>query len=205
MWHSRAGIVIRGGRFVSESALATGDWDRVYAAGRIAVYIAERVFMPAETERWVEHRRRELEDVRVRGHECCAKRALHASGSELPLGERHARTLRVYEQLRLLLRDELRVAPGREVEAGRPPTPDATRASSRRQPHAHDMARRRAARSVRIMNRRPSGPDLIEDVERVVDANSIDAAEAGLRAKARRRPASPSTGRWGSRVPAPRP
>jgi DNA-binding SARP family transcriptional activator len=129
----------------AESALATGEWDRVYAGGRIAVYVAERVFMPAYEQRWVAERRRELEDVCVRGHECCAKTALHAGGSELPLGERHARALielapyreagyallmeilaargsvpealRVYEQLRLLLRDELGVAPGREVQA----------------------------------------------------------------------------------------
>jgi DNA-binding SARP family transcriptional activator len=129
----------------AEGALATGDWERVYAGGRIAVYITERGFMPGYPERWVEERCRELEDVRVRGHECCAKTALHAGGSELPLGERHARAviglapyhepgyallmeilaargsapeaLRAYEQLRRLLRDELGVSPGPEVQA----------------------------------------------------------------------------------------
>jgi DNA-binding SARP family transcriptional activator len=128
----------------AESALRTGDWGRVYAGGRVAVYIAERGFMAGFQGRWVEERRRELEDVRVRGHECCARTALQSGGSELPLGERHARAvielapyresgyrllmeilaargsvpeaLRVYEQLRGLLRDELGVAPGREVQ-----------------------------------------------------------------------------------------
>lgn len=128
----------------AESALRADDWGRVYASGRIAVYIAERGFMAGFRGRWVEERRRELEDVRVRGHECCARTALHSGGSEQPLGERHARALielapyresgyqllmeilaargsvpealRVYEQLRRLLRDELGVAPGREVQ-----------------------------------------------------------------------------------------
>jgi SARP family transcriptional regulator, regulator of embCAB operon len=128
----------------AESALRADDWGGVYAGGRIAVYIAERGFMAGFQGRWVEERRRELEDVRVRGHECCARTALHSGRSELPLGERHARALielapyretgylllmdilaargsvpealRVYEQLRRLLRDELGVAPGREVQ-----------------------------------------------------------------------------------------
>jgi len=129
----------------AEGALASGDWGQAYAAGRITVYITERGFMPDYHGRWLDERRRELEDVRVRAHECCARTALHAGRSELPLGERHARAaielapyhepgyallmeilaargstpeaLRVYEQLRRLLRDELGISPGREAQA----------------------------------------------------------------------------------------
>jgi DNA-binding SARP family transcriptional activator len=129
----------------AEAALAAGDWEQAYAAGRIAVYITERGFMPAYDALWLDGRRRELEDVRVRGHDCCAKTALYVGSSELPLAERHARALielapyhepayallmeilaargstpealRVDEQLRTLVRDELGVSPAQEVQA----------------------------------------------------------------------------------------
>jgi SARP family transcriptional regulator, regulator of embCAB operon len=124
----------------AESAVALGEWSRAWAPARTALYVANRGFLAGEDAPWIEERRRRLEDVRLRALECIAAAGLAMGGTELAAAERSARTLvelapfresgyrflmealaasdnaaeaiRVYDRLRLLLRDELGLAPG---------------------------------------------------------------------------------------------
>jgi DNA-binding SARP family transcriptional activator len=124
----------------AESAVALGEWTRAWAPARTALYVANRSFLAGEEAPWVEERRRWLEDVRLRAHECIAATGLAMGGTELAATERSGRALvelapfresgyryvmealaardnaaeaiRVYDRLRCLLRDELGVAPG---------------------------------------------------------------------------------------------
>ena len=94
---------------------------------------------------WIDERRRELEDVKLRALECIAQTGLALGGVELPAAERAARSLvelapyresgyrflmetleassnvaealRAYDRLRCLLRDELGVGPSAQVQA----------------------------------------------------------------------------------------
>ncbi len=124
----------------AESAVALGDWEQAWAPGRTALYVANRGFLPGYEAPWVDERRRWLEDVRLRALECVGTAGLHMRGTELAAAERAGRALvqaapfresgyrllmealeardnvaealRVYDGLRVLLRDELGVAPG---------------------------------------------------------------------------------------------
>ena len=124
----------------AESAVALGRWDEAWAPARTALYVADRGLLPGYDAPWIEERRRRLEDVRLRALECVGTAGLHMGGTELAAAERSGRALveaapfresgyrllmealaaqenvaealRVYERLRVLLREELGVAPG---------------------------------------------------------------------------------------------
>jgi SARP family transcriptional regulator, regulator of embCAB operon len=130
---------------LAEAAAAQGEWHRAYAPAHVARYIAERAFLPGLEAPWIDDRRREHEELRVRALECCATVQLVIGGAELPIAERAARmlveaapfhesgyrllmeilaardnaaeALTVYERLRRTLRDELGTAPGPGAQA----------------------------------------------------------------------------------------
>jgi SARP family transcriptional regulator, regulator of embCAB operon len=128
----------------AESAVAVGAWRRAWAPAQSALLVGRRTFMPEAETPWAEVWRRRLADVRVRALECYAEVCLELSGPELPGAERAARelvdvapfresahlllmrtlaasgnvaeALTAYERLRVLLRDELGVAPSERVQ-----------------------------------------------------------------------------------------
>lgn len=127
----------------AEAAVAQQDWARGWGPSLIALFTARRGFLPREDLPWAQEHRRRLEEIHICGLECYAAVALGVGGSELAPGERSARelvaiapyrerghallmeilaargngaeALRVYEQLRLRLRDELGATPAPEL------------------------------------------------------------------------------------------
>jgi DNA-binding SARP family transcriptional activator len=128
----------------AESAVALGDWARAWAPSRTALYVANRGLLPGFEGPWIDERRRWLEDVRLRALECAGAAGLNMGGTELATAERAGRALveaapfresgyrllmealaardnvaealRVYDRLRILLREELGVAPGQAAQ-----------------------------------------------------------------------------------------
>ena len=124
----------------AESAVALGRWTDAWAPARTALYVANRGLLPGYDAPWIEERRRWLEDVRLRALECVGTVGLRMGGTELAAAERAGRALvaaapfresghrllmealaaqdngaealRAYDRLRILLREELGVAPG---------------------------------------------------------------------------------------------
>jgi DNA-binding SARP family transcriptional activator len=129
----------------AESAVAQRDWARGWGPSLIALFTARRGFLPGEDLPWAEEHRRRLEEIRLAALESYAAVALGVGGTELAPGERVARelvvetpfrerahsllmeilvargntaeALRVYEALRIRLRDELGAAPAPELRA----------------------------------------------------------------------------------------
>lgn len=123
----------------AESAAAREAWEEVWGPARVAQHVTARPFLPGEDAPWVREIRNRLEGVYLRALELVAQACLHIGGSELDTAERAARALvakapyresgyrflmelldrrhnraealRVYEQLRGLLRDELGTGP----------------------------------------------------------------------------------------------
>jgi DNA-binding SARP family transcriptional activator len=128
----------------AESAVAVGDWRRAWAPALSALFVARRTFMPEAQMQWAEVWRRRLADVRIRALECYAETCLGLKGAELPGAERAGRelvetapfresghlllmralaargnvaeALAAYERLRILLREELGVAPSEALQ-----------------------------------------------------------------------------------------
>src|SRR5262245_19473587 len=128
----------------AESAVALGRWEEGWAPARTALYIGNRGFLPGYDAPWIDERRRWLDDLRVRALECVGTIGLHMGGTELAAAEGAGRSLveaapfresgyrllmesleatgnvaealRVYDGLRVLLREELGVAPGKDVQ-----------------------------------------------------------------------------------------
>jgi DNA-binding SARP family transcriptional activator/tetratricopeptide (TPR) repeat protein len=126
-----------------ERAVARADWSAACDAGTAALEVTQREFFAREDHPWIEHCRREVEEQRLRALECIAAAGIHIGGAELAAGERAAGTLveaapfretghrllmetlaargnvaealRVFDRLRVLLREELGVAPGPAV------------------------------------------------------------------------------------------
>ncbi len=126
------------------SAVSRKDWGRAWGPSRVALHVAQRGFLPGYEAPWIDPIRSRLDDVLVRSHECVAAIGVGLSGSELASAERSARelvklapyretgyrflmevlaaqgnvaeALRVYEELRGLLREELGVAPGQDTQ-----------------------------------------------------------------------------------------
>src|SRR5262245_55829603 len=127
----------------AEDALAAGDLERARAAAESAESLARRPFLPGDDGAWVEHKRRELADIRERAlsvladaclrsgatreaaqwaeelvalspfREAGYRRLMEARGAA---GDR-AEALRVYERCRRLLTDELGAYPSPETES----------------------------------------------------------------------------------------
>jgi DNA-binding SARP family transcriptional activator len=111
----------------------------------VALFAARRGFLRGEDAPWIEGCRRRLEEIHCSALECYTASALGLAGSELHVGERTARelidiapyresgyrllmeilaargniaeALRVYEQLRTLLREELGATPSPPIQA----------------------------------------------------------------------------------------
>jgi DNA-binding SARP family transcriptional activator len=127
----------------AEGALLAGDPRGAYGPALIATVISRRPFLQGEESTWAERRRAALADTLVRSLECLS----HASAAnrELPLALAHARevvriepfresgyrllmtllrahgeraeAVRVYEQCRSILAEELGVSPSTETAA----------------------------------------------------------------------------------------
>jgi DNA-binding SARP family transcriptional activator len=123
----------------AESHVAAGEWAEAWGPAGVAYHVASRPLLQGEDRPWLEEWRRRLEDVRVRGLECFAAARLGLGGPALSQAEGCARrlidlapyretghrilmealerqgniaeALLAYERLRVLLRDELGVAP----------------------------------------------------------------------------------------------
>jgi DNA-binding SARP family transcriptional activator len=126
-------------------ALAAGDVGAAMAAASACEELAGRGFLAGDASAWARERRHEVQELRLRALEAMAAAGTALGGGRLPDAERAARAaieaapfresghrllmealaargnvaeaLRVYEQLRVLLRDELGTVPGADVQA----------------------------------------------------------------------------------------
>jgi len=129
----------------AESSIAQGQWAQAWGPAGIAYHIATRPFLLGLDAPWIDQWRRRLEEVRLRGLECFAAAGLGLGGPALAQAEERARTLtevapyretghrllmealarrgniaealRAYERLRVLLREELGIAPSPSVQS----------------------------------------------------------------------------------------
>ena len=129
----------------AESLIAEGRWAHAWGPAGIAFHVASRPFLAGLEAPWIEGWRRRLEEVRLRGLECYAAAGLGLGGPALAQAEQRARmltelapyresghrilmealarsgnlaeALRAYERLRVLLREELGVAPSPAVQS----------------------------------------------------------------------------------------
>jgi DNA-binding SARP family transcriptional activator len=127
----------------AEGALLASEAQAAYGPALIATVIARRPFLPGEDSPWAERRRAALLDLLVRALECLSQAS--AANGEMELAVAHARevvriepfresgyrllmsllwslgeraeAMRVYDQCRRLLADELGVSPSAETAA----------------------------------------------------------------------------------------
>jgi SARP family transcriptional regulator, regulator of embCAB operon len=128
----------------AESHVANGAWAEAWGPSGVAYHVASRPLLHGHERQWLDEWRRRLEDVSVRGLECFASARLGLGGPTLPQAvdcgrklielapyrengylilmealERRgnvAEALRVYDRLRIMLRDELGIAPSPAVQ-----------------------------------------------------------------------------------------
>ena len=129
----------------AQLTLDRGDVRSAWALAQVPLNIAGRGLLPGSQARWLEPRRRELEDVRLRALEVIGRAGLSMGGTQLASVERAARSLieaepyresgyallmealalqgnvaeglLVFDRLRTLLRDELGTMPSAETIA----------------------------------------------------------------------------------------
>jgi DNA-binding SARP family transcriptional activator len=129
----------------AESHVANGEWAEAWGPSGVAYHVASRPLLRSHDRPWLDDWRRRLEDVRVRGLECFAAARLGLGGPTLPQAADCARqlielapfretghrilmealersgnvaeALRAYDHLRIMLRDELGVAPSPAVQS----------------------------------------------------------------------------------------
>lgn len=77
----------------AESAVRRSAWAEAWAPARVALHTATRGFLPGEDAPWVAERRRFLEEIAVRAHECIAASSLALGGAELDSAKRSASVL----------------------------------------------------------------------------------------------------------------
>ena len=123
----------------AESHVAAGEWAESWGPTGVAYHVARRPLLQGEDRRWLEEWRRRLEEVHLRGLECFAEARLGLGGPTLSQAEdcgrqlielapyretghrilmealerrgNVAEALLAYDRLRVLLHDELGVAP----------------------------------------------------------------------------------------------
>jgi DNA-binding SARP family transcriptional activator len=148
----------------SHEALEHGDARGAWALAQVPLNIASRGLLPGAQARWLEARRRELADVRLQALELIGRAGLVLGGTQLVSVQRAGRALieaepyresgyllliqaleaqgnmaegmRVFDQLRTLLRDELGTVPSPEAIAAHqrllnPPDPGTAPAALR--------------------------------------------------------------------------
>jgi SARP family transcriptional regulator, regulator of embCAB operon len=129
----------------AESHVAVGEWAEAWGPAGIAYHVASRPLLHGHDQPWLDEWRRRLDDVRLRGLECFAEARLGLGGPTLPQaadcarqlielapfretgylilmkalaeGGNVAEALRVYDRLRILLHDELGIAPSPAVQS----------------------------------------------------------------------------------------
>jgi DNA-binding SARP family transcriptional activator/tetratricopeptide (TPR) repeat protein len=129
----------------AEAAYEASDWAETCRAGHDVLDVTAAPFLLAHDHPWVEQRRRELEELRLRTLERVGSAALELGGSGIGAAERSGRAivesapfresghvllmealaargdvaeaLRAYEDLRVRLRDELGAIPGADLRA----------------------------------------------------------------------------------------
>jgi DNA-binding SARP family transcriptional activator len=129
----------------AESQVALGEWKRAWAPSLVALFVAEREFLPGADAPWIDEERRHLADIRLRALEAHAAAAFGTAGTELPGAIRTGRqlvrlvplresgyqllmkalacqgniaeALSVYATLRVVIRDELGVSPSPKTQA----------------------------------------------------------------------------------------
>jgi len=129
----------------AESCIAEERWAQAWGPAGIAYHVASRPFLPGLEAPWIDGWRRRLDDVRLRGLESFAAAGLGLGGPALSQAEDRARmltelapyretghriliealerrgnvaeALRAYERLRVLLREELGIAPSPTLQA----------------------------------------------------------------------------------------
>ena len=129
----------------AESHIAAGEWAESWGPAGVAYHVARRPLLQGEDRPWLDEWRRRLEDVMLRGLECFAQARLELGGPTLPQAEDAARqlielapfretghriliealerrgnvaeALLAYDRLRVLLRDELGVAPSPALQS----------------------------------------------------------------------------------------
>jgi SARP family transcriptional regulator, regulator of embCAB operon len=134
-----------GGLHRAESHVASGEWAEAWGPAGIAYHVASRPLLHGHDRPWLDEWRRRLDDVRLRGLECFAAARLGLGGPTLPQAEECGRrlialapyresghvilmealeqrgnvaeALLVYDRLRILLRNELGVAPSQAVQS----------------------------------------------------------------------------------------
>ncbi|MCU1345715.1 MAG: hypothetical protein JWL70_1981 [Acidimicrobiia bacterium] len=129
----------------AESQIALGAWKEAWGPSMVALFTAERDFLPDDDAPWIDEQRRHLAGIRVRALEAYAAASLGTGGTELPGAVRAARqlirlvplresaylllmralaeegnvgeALRVYSDLCAVLRDELGISPCASAQA----------------------------------------------------------------------------------------
>jgi SARP family transcriptional regulator, regulator of embCAB operon len=129
----------------AESHIAAGEWAESWGPAGVAYHVARRPVLQGEDRPWLQEWRRRLEDIQLRGLECLGEARLRLGGPTLPQAEDCARqlielapyresghrilmealerrgnvaeALLAYDRLRVLLRDELGIAPGPAVQS----------------------------------------------------------------------------------------
>jgi DNA-binding SARP family transcriptional activator len=129
----------------AQAHVANEEWAEAWGPSGVAYHVASRPLLQGHDRLWLDEWRRRLDDVRLRGLECFAAARLGLGGPTLPQAEECARrlielapyretghrilmealeqrgniaeALRVYDRLRVLLRDELGIAPSPAVQS----------------------------------------------------------------------------------------
>jgi SARP family transcriptional regulator, regulator of embCAB operon len=129
----------------AESQAALGHWKHAWGPSLVAMFVAEREFLPGEDAPWIGEQRQYLAEVRLRALQAYALAALGIGGTELPAAVRAGRqlvglaplresgyqvlmralasqgnvaeALHVHARLRQLLRDELGISPCAATQA----------------------------------------------------------------------------------------
>jgi SARP family transcriptional regulator, regulator of embCAB operon len=127
----------------AESHVAKGEWAAAWGPSSLAYDVTSRPLLPGHDRAWLEDWRRRVDDARLSGLECLAAASLGIGGPELPQAANCARhlielspfretghrilmealarsgnvaeALRAYDRLRIMLREELGIAPSPAV------------------------------------------------------------------------------------------
>jgi DNA-binding SARP family transcriptional activator len=128
----------------AESHVAKREWAAAWGPASLAYDVATRPLLRGHDRTWLDDWRRRLDEIRLSGLECVAAASLGLGGPELPLAANCARrlielapfresgyrilmealersgngaeALRVYDRLRITLRDELGIPPTSAVQ-----------------------------------------------------------------------------------------